>query len=190
VPQHNEVHGTGEFRRDILELVVPIAGGAMVVKHDVHSVVRTLSILPLLRLEVEREPGQHASFTDLGAEDEHASWSKLPRSTRGRHCGTLECDGLSPLSHLALNSRSLYGKGRSNDAQFVASPRNACVKKDLWVERVETVLRRERKCQVPSVSRRAQAPTGGRLRGREGRSLFSVQCNVERSNSFDPADGS
>jgi hypothetical protein len=189
MPQHNEVHGTGEFRRDILELVVPIAGGAMVVKHDVHSVVRTLSIRP--RLSKEREPGQHASFTDLGAEDEHASWSKLPRSTRGRHCGTLESDALSPLSHLALNSRSLYGKGRSNDAQFVASPRNACVKKDLWVERVETVLGREGKRQWPSASRRAQAPTGGRQRIRERPSLFSRrQCDVERSNPFDHADGS
>ena len=27
MPQRNEVDGTGEFRRDILELVVPIAGG-------------------------------------------------------------------------------------------------------------------------------------------------------------------
>ena len=116
VPQHNEVHGTGEFRRDILELVVPIAGGAMVVKHDVHSVVKTLSIRPFSSVEGAREPGQHASFTDLGAEDEHASWSNFPRSTRGRHCGTLECDGLPPLSHSALNFRSLYGKGRSNDA--------------------------------------------------------------------------
>jgi hypothetical protein len=47
MPKHKRVDGTGEFRRDILQLGVPIAGGGMVVKHDEHSVVKTLSIRPI-----------------------------------------------------------------------------------------------------------------------------------------------
>jgi hypothetical protein len=46
MPKHKGVGGTGEFRRDVLKHGFPVAGGATIVTHDGHSVVRPLSIRP------------------------------------------------------------------------------------------------------------------------------------------------
>src|SRR5438132_10110501 len=71
-------------------------------------------------------------------------------------------------------------KGRSDEANFVSSPRKEGARKHLRIGRVEMVLGREGKCYRPSATWGAQPPPGGHYSGREMPSFFIFFCKVER----------
>src|SRR5439155_20989675 len=75
---------------------------------------------------------------------------------------------------------SFQSKGRSGNANFVASLRKICAKKDLRIGRVETVSGRKEKGHRPSATRGAQPPLGGHYSDREMPSFFIFFCKVER----------